>query len=113
MKKKKILYGQFSLIPETNIDGWCYGAITEFEDPRGCTDGDGFVQAPDGSRAGLVFDYKKNSRIKVRVIDTQNYGWGLYQVYFPKPIRTVSDLRDCIADVLPALQKRYKQMQKT
>lgn len=109
MKKRKILYGQFPLIPETNIDGWCYGAITEFEDPKGCTDGDGFVQAPDGSRAGLVWDYKKNSKVKTRIIDTSNHGWGLYHIYFPKPVRTLKDLCECFADVLPALQARYKR----
>ena len=49
------VYHGFPLIPETCIDGWCYGAIMAFENPRGCKVGDGFVQAPDGSRAGLVW----------------------------------------------------------
>ncbi len=49
-------YGPF--VPETLIDGWCYGAITEFlepDNPCGCDSGDGFVVAPDGSYCGLVW----------------------------------------------------------
>src|ERR1041384_8772115 len=51
------VYHGFGLIEETRTDGWCYGAITAFdEDPNGCEDGDGFVVAPDATRAGLIWD---------------------------------------------------------
>ena len=62
------VYHGFPLIPETSIDGWLYGAITEFADASGCSEGDGFVQAPDGTRAGLVWDvgegkYRRSARL--------------------------------------------------
>ena len=30
------VYHGFPLIEETRTDGWCFGAITKFEDPNGC-----------------------------------------------------------------------------
>ena len=39
-----VYYG-FPLVPETEMDGWFYGAITVFEDPEGYVSGDGFVQS--------------------------------------------------------------------
>ena len=50
------VYHGFVLVEETRTDGWCFGAITAFEEPEGCKAGDGFVVAPDGSRAGLVWE---------------------------------------------------------
>lgn len=35
-----------------------YIAITELADPEGCEAGDAFVVAPDGSRAGIVWDVR-------------------------------------------------------
>jgi len=53
------VYHGFPLVEETRTDGWCYGAIAEFNQPEchsdGCESGDGYVEAPDGSRAGLVW----------------------------------------------------------
>lgn len=46
------------LVEATLADGWCYGAITQNpcpDHPEGCVSGDGFVVAPDGSYAGLVW----------------------------------------------------------
>jgi len=43
------------LVPETAVDGWCLGVVTdpfEADTDAGCTLGDAFVQAPDGTRAG-------------------------------------------------------------
>ena len=49
----------FPLVEETRTDGWCYAAITEFNEPEchpnGCESGNGFVETPDGARIGLVW----------------------------------------------------------
>ncbi|MEO6939832.1 MAG: DUF2283 domain-containing protein [Candidatus Kapaibacterium sp.] len=105
----KPLYSGWSIIPETCIDGWCYGAITDFIDPEGCRDGDGFIQAPDGSRAGLVWDYNEQADTSIiqEIPTSRENGWGLYQVYFPKPVRTLQDMCDCFAAILPGLRERY------
>ncbi|MGG4196419.1 hypothetical protein SAMN04488689_105411 [Paenibacillus sp. cl6col] len=46
---KKRAYDGFSLIKETETDGFIYGEITDhlhYDDDVGCLTGDGFVQAP-------------------------------------------------------------------
>ena len=106
----KQLYSGWPIVHETCIDGWCYGAITEFMNPEGCRDGDGFVQAPDGSRAGIVWDYNEQADTSIiqEIPTSKDHGWGLYQVYFPKPVRTLQDMCDCFAAVLPGLRERYE-----
>jgi len=96
------VYHGFPLVEETLTEGWCYGAITEFQEPDGCTEGDGFVVAPDGSRAGLVwavgnFDTQELSPPDVR-------RWGVYSIAFPRSVRTTADLVECFRAVLPELK---------
>lgn len=51
------VYHGFPIVEATLTDGWRFGAISAFEDdPEGCNGGDGFVVAPDGSRAGIVWE---------------------------------------------------------
>lgn len=92
-----VYYG-FPLVEATRTDGWCFGAITAFEDPDGCDCGDGFVVAPDGSRAGLVWEV---GEFPVREVCGPDDGrWGVYAVWFPKVVRSVEDLVECFRSVL-------------
>src|SRR5882762_1570172 len=102
------VYHGFPVIPETCIDGWCYGAITEFADPAGCTEGDGFVQAPDGSRAGLVWEVGSRDMREACPPDSER--WGVYEVCFPRPVRNVDDLRECFAGILPKLRATFAEI---
>jgi hypothetical protein len=101
------VYHGFPLVEETRIDGWCFGAITAFEDPNGCDYGDGFVVAPDGSRAGLVWEVGESPVHEVCSPDESR--WGVYAVSFPKIVRTVEDLAECFRSVLPELQRIHRQ----
>jgi hypothetical protein len=101
-------YHGFPVIPETIIDGWCLGAITEYTDPNGCDSGDAFVIAPDGSRAGLVWDVGEGEAQEISRPDGSR--WGVYQVWFPASIRTTDDLVRCFRAVLPQLQAIYKRV---
>jgi hypothetical protein len=102
------VYHGFPLVPETEIDGWCYGAITAYQSANGRRAGDGYVQAPDGSRAGLVWEV--GQREMSEIMPPEPARWGVYAVWFPKPVRNVTDLRDCFAHVLPQLRARYEQL---
>lgn len=102
-----VYYG-FPLVKETCIDGWCYGAITEYIEEGGCKSGDGYVQAPDGSRAGLAWTVGEFKTIEVCEPDKGR--WGVYEVAFPKTIYTVDDLVDCFEAVLPELKAIYKKI---
>jgi len=105
-----VYYG-FPLVEETRTESWCYGAITDFlhrDRPEGCTLGDGYVQAPDGSRAGLVWgvgNYEPKELLK-----PDNQRWGVYAVSFPRPIHTVEDLVYNFRHVLPWLREVYNRI---
>ena len=102
-----VYYG-FPLVEETRTDGWCFGAITAFEDPDGCDCGDGYVVAPDGSRAGLVWEV---GEFPVREVCGPDDGrWGVYAVWFPKVVRSVEDLVECFRSVLPELQRIHRKV---
>jgi hypothetical protein len=102
------VYHGFNLIDETTTDGWCFGAITEFEDKEGCDWGDGFVVAPDGRRAGIVWEVGEGDiQIVARPDETR---WGVYAVWFPRMVRTVDDLVFNFRQILPELKKKYEDL---
>ena len=105
------VYHGFDLVEETGTDGWYFGAITEFEDPDGCEDGDGFVVAPDGSRAGIVWEV--GDREMEEVSPPERDRWGVYAVWFPRPVRTVEDLVFDFRSVLPGLRRKYEEVGNT
>ena len=103
------VYHGFPLIKETRTDGWCYGAITGFEDPEGCEAGDGFVVAPDGSRAGLVWSAGEFET--QQICEPTAARWGVYEIAFPRRVRNVTDLVVCFRTVLPQLKAPHAKLQ--
>lgn len=95
------------------MDGWYYGAITEFVDPEnypdGCDSGDGFVQAPDGSRAGLVWWTDGPEEI-VEIVPPEGDRWGVWEVRFTRPVKSLDDLIANFRDVLPLLQAKDREI---
>ena len=102
------VYHGFPLIEETETDGWLYGAITDFEVPEGARAGDGFVQAPDGRRAGLVWEVGAGELAEISAPDEQR--WGVYAIWFPTPIRNAADLAACFRHVLPQLKAVHARL---
>jgi len=104
-----VYYG-FPLIEDTRTNGWCFGAITEFEDPDGCDYGDGFVESPNGERAGLVWNV---GRGEIKEIMPSSKGrWGVYQIWFPRLVKTTDDLVFNFRYVLPELKAVCTMAQK-
>lgn len=101
-------YHGFSIVTETETDGWCFGAITEFESDTGCDSGDGFVVAPDGSRAGIVWEVGAGDLQSICSPDDSR--WGVYAVWFPLPVRTADDLVKNFRAVLPDLKRKYLEV---
>ena len=105
------VYHGFPLVEETRTEGWCYGTITEFEDPEGCEYEDGFVEAPDGSRTGLVWEVGQE---KPSVIQEPDEGrWGVYAVWFPYPVRNVNDLVSNFREILPDLRDIHDRLHRS
>ena len=98
-------YGPF--VEETLTDGWCYGAITEYLPECGqefCGSGDGFAVAPDGTYCGLVWWTDCPWEFEQIEGPRSERFWGIFELRFPKPIRSTQDLVDNFRHVLPTLQ---------
>ena len=103
-------YHGFPLVEETRTeDGWVYGAITDFAaHPDGATSGDGYVVAPDGRRAGLVWDVGEGELGEIAPPDETR--WGVYVAWFPRRVRTVDDVVVCFRHVLPELRRVHARL---
>src|SRR5689334_3528812 len=68
-----VYYG-FRVLSDVVVDGFMFGTITDFEAER-ATEGDAFVIAPDGSRAGLVWEVSSEDTFEMVCAET-NERWG-------------------------------------
>jgi hypothetical protein len=97
------VYHGFRMLECAPLDGWQFGEITEFMHSE---DGDAFVIAPDGSRAGLVWEVGDG---EFRQISAPDQGrWGVYAVWFPEPNDSVEALRRNLLSVLPSLTAAHQ-----
>jgi len=103
--KDSPVYHGFPIIEESETDGWKFGAITEF---IGSDEGDAFVIAPDGSRAGLVLEVGDGEFNTI--CEPEPDRWGVYAVWFPRPIASVEDLVSNFRSVLPALRDKFEMI---
>jgi hypothetical protein len=99
------VYHGFVIVPETYIDGWVLGEITAY---IGAESGDGFVVAPDGSRAGLVWEVGDGSLTEV--LPPEPSRWGVYAIWFPYEMRKMEDLISNFRSVLPVLKMQYAKV---
>lgn len=93
---------------QSETDGWLYGAITDFEVDEPQHEGDGFVIAPDGSRAGIA--WATDTAEFYEICSPSEGRWGVYGVRFPRPVAGLDDLVFNFRAVLPHLQKRYAEL---
>lgn len=109
LEKIKSIFNNNSLIMETEIEGFIYGEYTnhfDFDEEAGCTFGDGFVQAPDGTIAGIIWEVAEKSYIST-CIEPDNERWGVYNVGFVRPIKTVDDLVYNFKTIYPLIKEVY------
>lgn len=107
-----IIYYGFPLIQETEKDGYIYGAITDFLEPDtadGCTFGDGFIQAPDGTRAGLIWEIAEQPYVAVNIPPEEDR-WGVYNIGFNRSISSIEDLVENFHTILPLLKEIKEQL---
>jgi hypothetical protein len=76
--------------------------------PDGCDGGDAFVVAPDGSRAGLVWEVGTGALQEILPPDAER--WGVYAIFFPHATRTIHDLVSAFRAVLPQLKAKYAEV---
>jgi hypothetical protein len=98
----------FVLVPESCTEGWCLGAITEFEVPNGCEGGFVVVISPDGLQAGLLWEV--GIEPLEEILPPDEVRWGLFSISFPHPTRTVEDLVSAFRAILPQLKAKYAEL---
>jgi len=101
------VYHGFVILDDVTADGFTLGKITDFEiEP--CMEGDAFVIAPDGSRAGLVWEVCDPQYFQeVRAIETGR--WGVWGVGFCLPMNNRENARRNLESILPELKLRWAE----
>jgi len=101
------VYHGFPVLDDVEIEGFRLGMITNWEAEE-AIDGDAFVVAPDGSRAGLVWE--ASDAVHVGLIrPPEPSRWGVWAVTFPGPMRTRDDARRNLAAILPLLRPHWEE----
>jgi hypothetical protein len=104
-KGTPVYYG-FLVLEDVCVDGFILGMISDFEsEPIAC--GDAFVIAPDGSRAGLVWEVSRKLYFE-EVMPPEPSRWGVWAVSFPEPMRTREDARKNLGRIVPLLRQRWE-----
>jgi hypothetical protein len=99
------VYHGFIILDDVVVDGFTLGTITDFE-AQPCNEGDAFVIAPDGSRAGLVWEFCDNPYFQV-VLPAEAQRWGVWGVGFVIPMTSRRNARANLAAILPDLKARW------
>ncbi|MGB0012001.1 MAG: hypothetical protein WBQ03_10370 [Candidatus Sulfotelmatobacter sp.] len=101
------VYHGFVILDDIDVDGFTLGKITDFE-AEPCEEGDAFVIAPDGSRAGLVWEVSDKPYFQaVRPIETGR--WGVWGVGFALPMDSRETARKNLDSILPELKLRWTE----
>jgi hypothetical protein len=101
-----VYYG-FIVLDDVAVDSFTLGKITDFE-VEPCLEGDAFVIAPDGSRAGLVWEVSDKPYFQeVRPIETGS--WGVWGVGFALPMNSRENARRNLGSILPELKLRWAE----
>lgn len=99
-------YHGFPVLSDVTAEGFTLGKITDFE-LESCSEGDAFVVAPDGGRAGLVWEISDKPRFR-EVCPPDSKRWGVWEVTFPHAMTSREDALRNLKSVLPELKKRWE-----
>lgn len=101
------IYHGFTIIDESEVDGFRLGMITDFGDPPRTT-GDSFIVAPDDSRCGLVWESELRRPYLREVLPADERRWGVWAVGLREPLRSIDDARDFLEALLPELRPHWE-----
>jgi hypothetical protein len=95
------------ILEDVVVDGFTLGTITDFESEP-ADDGDAFVIAPDGSRAGIAWQVYSESHF-TQIIPFEKKRWGVYSVAFTHPMRNRDDARINFQRLVPLLHPKWEE----
>jgi hypothetical protein len=101
------VYHGFPLLEISRTDdGWCFGTISEPDCSEGSDWGDAFVVAPDGSRAGIIWEVGE-SRVGVTMPPDEGR-WGVFHVGFARRVHDEEGLVEQLREWLPELRRLHR-----
>jgi hypothetical protein len=103
------VYHGFVVLDDVVVDGFTLGKITDWE-AEPCETGDAFVIAPDGSRAGLVWEVCDPPYFQ-EVMPIEATRWGVWGVGFVLPMISREKARTNLESILPQLKSRWTEWQ--
>jgi hypothetical protein len=101
------VYHGFVILDDIAIEGFTLGKITDWE-AEPCEAGDAFVIAPDGSRAGLVWEICDPPYFQ-EVMPIEADRWGVWGVGFALPMDRHENVRKNLESILPELKLRWAE----
>ena len=103
------VYHGFVVLDDVKVDGFTLGKITDWE-AEPCETGDAFVIAPDGSRAGLVWEVCDPPYFQ-EAMPIETTRWGVWGVGFVLPMISRDNARTNLESILPQLKFRWTEWQ--
>lgn len=100
-------YHGFVVLDDVVADGFILGKITDWE-AEPCDEGDAFVIAPDGSRAGLVWEVYDPPYFQ-EVMPIEAGRWGVWGVGFRLPMNSRHNAWKNLESTLPELKLRWAE----
>jgi len=101
------VYHGFVVLDGVVVDGFTLGKITDWE-AEPCETGDAFVIAPDGSRAGLVWQVCDPPYFQ-EVMPTEATRWGVWGVGFLLPMISRENAHHGRAFGLSTVERRSQE----
>jgi len=99
-----VYYG-FPILESSLTDGWKLGVITDPQDPNASDFLDGFVVAPDGSRAGVVWELAVTELSQI--LGPSPGRWGVFSIPLSRPVHNDDELIGEFRRALPALKELW------
>lgn len=104
------VYHGFRTLSDVVVEGFTFGTITDFE-AEATNEGDAFVIAPDGSRAGLVWEVS-DAKVFEQICAETDDRWGVWAVSFPLPMSSRENVTSNLAAILSLLRTRWQAWRK-
>jgi hypothetical protein len=101
-------YYGFPLMIGIESDGFKLGIITDFTLESDVLEGDLYIVAPDGSRAGIVWVIGPGKRYGEYEPATAAR-WGVWQFEFSRPLRTIDDTQWALDQMVLVLRPEWER----
>lgn len=98
------VYHGFQVLEGVEVDGFRLGTISALGPAEY---GDAFIIAPDGARAGLVWQVGNGEDVH-EILPFEPGRWGVWGLDFPSRMRSIDDARRNLEALVPRLHEKWE-----